>query len=156
MPIRVTAKGLNQLALQLRNLGPVLERVGERAIEALQAEAVKDTGGDLILSNFGKGRRAGRIKLKVLTRESKAGMVLTLRGVPPGPWTLLEAGSSKSEWTIPRQRRRRTATQAKPLHFGGDEFAHHVTHGPVRAKRTWSRGAPMVVQATSTTGSSRR
>lgn len=129
MTVTLSLEGLRQLAAELSNPGPALARVAERAVDAILDEARADTGGDLILSRFARGR----ITLAVDTTVK--GATVVLKATPPGPWTLLEEGSSVDGWWIPRRGRVR-------LPDGG--IRRYVRHGAVRAKRTFTRGREQV------------
>jgi hypothetical protein len=130
--VRISPEGLGRLAVELSDLGPVLERVAERAREAILDAGRADTGGDLILSGFARGR----VRLDVEVTPSGASVIL--KATPPGPWTLLEDGSTRESWWIPRYGR----TGRVRLPDGG--VRRYVRHGAVRAKRTFSRGARTV------------
>jgi hypothetical protein len=119
--------GLGRLAAELADLEVALADVGKRATEVILEEGRKDTGGDLILSNFARGR----VKLTVETNIN--GSSLTLTAVPPGPWMLLEAGSHKSGWWEPRRSGR------KKIAFADGNVRNYVRHGHVRARNTFTR-----------------
>jgi hypothetical protein len=104
-----------------------LRYVGERATEVILEEGRRDTGGDLILSKFARGR----IKLSVESDFTSS--TLTLKAIPPGPWMLLEAGSHKSSWIEPRRSGR------KKIRFPDENVRKSVRHGHVRAKNTFTR-----------------
>ena len=104
-----------------------LRYVGERATEVILDEGRRDTGGDLILSKFARGR----IKLSVESNFTSS--TLTLKAVPAGPWMLLEAGSHKASWIEPRHPGR------KKLRLPDGNVRKSVRHGFVRARNTFTR-----------------
>jgi hypothetical protein len=106
-----------------------LAYVGERAIEVILEEGRADTGGDLILSNFARGR------VKMSAESTISGTTLTLKAVPPGPWMLIEAGSHKAEWWEPRKSRK------GKLRFADGNVRNYVRHGAVRARNTFTRAS---------------
>jgi len=123
----LSLNGLGRLATELADIEGALRYVGERATEVILEEGRRDTGGDLILSRFARGR----IKLSV--ESSFTETTLTLTALPPGPWMLLEAGSHKFEWTEPRRSGR------KKIRFPDGQVRNEVRHGYVRAKNTFTR-----------------
>jgi hypothetical protein len=119
--------GLGRLSSALQDLEPILTAVGEKARDVILEEGRRDTGGDLILSHFARGR----VKLAVETKFN--GASLTLTATPPGPWMLLEAGSHKGSWVEPR------AGRKKRVKLPDGNVRRYVKHGAVRAKQTFTR-----------------
>jgi hypothetical protein len=101
--------------------------LGERARDVILKQGRADTGGDLILSNFARGR----IKLDVAVEVGAATVKLT--PTPIGPWTLLEDGSHRGAWFEPRKGRKRR------VKLPDGNVRRYVRHGKVRAKRTFTR-----------------
>lgn len=134
MATRITLSGLERLSAELADPTAVLTALAERARETILDEGRTDTGGDLILSHFGRGRHAGSIALDV--EATPNGPSVILKGIPAGPWGLLEGGTARSYW-IPRK-------GDTWVSFGPGEVRRYVRHGPVRAKRTFSRGVERV------------
>ena len=119
--------GLGLLSSALHDLEPILEAVGEEATKVILEEGRRDTGGDLILSHFARGR------LKLAVESAMTGTTLTLTATPPGPWMLLEAGSHKGSWVEPR------AGRKKRIKLPDGNVRRYVRHGYVRAKQTFTR-----------------
>jgi hypothetical protein len=132
--VEVSLAGLRQIASDLADTQTFLDLIGEKAKEIILEEGRADTGGDLILSNFARGR----VKLDVET--TPRGGTVTLKAVPLGPWMLLEAGSHKAGWYIPRKSRK------TKLRFGDGEVRNYVRHGHVRAKNTFTRAERRIAQ----------
>jgi hypothetical protein len=122
----VSLAGLRQIGHDLSDLNALLTVVGEKAKEVILEEGRADTGGDLILSNFARGR----VKMDVETNIS--GGTVTLKAVPPGPWMLIEAGSHKSGWWEPRR-------PNTGIRFADGNVRKYIRHGHVRAKNTFTR-----------------
>lgn len=125
-------EGLGRLSSALHNLTPLLEDFGKRATEVILEEGRTDTGGDLILSNFARGR------IKLAVRQELSGSSLTLTATPAGPWMLLEAGSHKGSWIEPR------AGRKKRVKLPDGNVRRYVRHGHVRAKQTFTRAAKRI------------
>jgi len=130
--VTLSLDGLGRLARELSDLEGALRSIGERATEVILEEGRKDTGGDLILSNFARGR----IKLHVETQFNEG--TITLKALPPGPWMLLEAGSHKAFWTEPRR------SGKKKLRMPDGNVRNQVRHGFVRARNTFTRARERV------------
>lgn len=130
----VSLKGLRQIQRDLADTKAFLDTIGEKATEVILEEGKVDTGGDLILSNFARGR----VKLDV--EVTQQGGIVTLKAVPPGPWMLLDAGSHKAGWYIPRKSRKRK------LRFADGNVRNFVHHGHVRAKNTFGRAETRIKQ----------
>jgi hypothetical protein len=62
---------------------------------------------------------------------------LTVRPSPPGPWTLLELGSAKSHWRIPRRGSRRR------IRINGNVRVY-VIHGPIAAQQRWTKAKALM------------
>jgi hypothetical protein len=129
---QLSLDGLRLVAAELADLEPLLTVVGEKAKEVILEEGRADTGGDLILSNFARGR----VKMDVETTIS--GGTVSLKAVPPGPWMLIEAGSHKAGWWEPRKSRK------TKLRFPDGNVRNYVRHGAVRAKNTFTRAAKRI------------
>jgi len=130
--VDITLAGLEAVARDLKDLRPFLTAIGERARDVILEEGRHDSGGDLQLSHFGRGGRRGRVRMDVET-EFGTGSV-TLRAVPPGPWMLMEAGSHKGDWIIPRK-----GSRTKAVVLPDGSVRRYVHHGPVRARNTFTR-----------------
>ena len=127
----VSLAGLRQIGNDLADSTALLTAIGEKARDIILEEGKADTGGDLILSHFARGR----VKMDVETAVS--GGTVTLRAVPPGPWMLIEAGSHKSGWWEPRRGGRK-------LRMPDGAIRNYVRHGHVRARNTFTRASARI------------
>lgn len=128
----ITLGGLRALSADLKDLRPFLKELGDRASRVVLEEGRKDSGGDLILSNFGRGGRKGRMILDV--QEDFGIGVVTLRPNPVGPWMLMEAGSHKGYWWEPRK-----GSRKKAVVLPDGSVRRYVRHGPVAGRSTITR-----------------
>jgi hypothetical protein len=128
----VSLAGLRQIERDLSDLPKLLTDIGERAKEIILEEGRRDTGGDLILSNFAKGR----VKMDVET--TIGGGIVTLKAIPAGPWMLIEAGSHKAGWYEPRKSRKHK------LRFSDGNVRNYVRHGHVKARNTFTRATKRI------------
>lgn len=132
MTTNVSLAGLRQIQRDLNDLPSFLTIIGEKAKKVILEEGRSDTGGDLILSNFAKGR----VKMDVKTDVQ--GGTVTLTAVPPGPWMLIEAGSHKSGWWEPRRSGR------NKIRFPDGSVRNYVRHGHVKARNTFTRASKRI------------
>lgn len=103
-----------------------------------------DVGGGL--SHFGRGKRRGNVKMS--TGFDVDGDRMTLNPRPLGMWQLVDQGSSKTSWFIPRKKaftkKRKIKKGAHPIAYRG-RVRWWVEHGPTRGHGTWERTRELTV-----------
>lgn len=122
-----------------------LPHIGAEMKRLAQQEAKRVTGGDQRLSRMNRGRG---VRLDAgYDNVGPATVRLTPR--PLGPWVLVESGSNRSNWYIPRagkaltKRGKRKTRRRLRLHNGGVRW--YVRHPSVRGKRAWSRARSLIL-----------
>lgn len=145
-----------QLAKKITKVSNGLGKANREAVsaaalvykEAVLAEALKDTGGDLTLSHWGwrptsRTYRKPRLGAYYDVKGAQRAVAL-LKPKPIGLWVFLEAGASPHRINRRAARKRRGQAQPKAYRRGlalaGGGFAASVNHPGVPGRRTWSRG----------------
>lgn len=123
------------------------QRIGREAKTGwIPVAAGRAVGGDLAMSNFGRGRRRGAIKLTAGYDADERRVEIRPR--PPGPWALVEDGAKRH--VIPRRRSIRRSRSGKTRVVNGVKLPDggirpFVVHPGVRGKRAWSDARRMIV-----------
>ena len=83
----------------------------------------------------GFGRRGATLKARDKITGSGAYVFCVVRGVPAGPWAILNDGAAPHDITARRRRRRKRGALGVP----GGPFARVSHPGTKPGKRTWER-----------------
>jgi hypothetical protein len=137
--------GLRDAAGQLRAL-PRRDIIrAARAVKQIAADEVRYGIGDPVMSNFGK--RGAKLRTRDQISGSGQYVFCVVRGVPAGPWSILNEGAQPHLIGVGRSRGRQTALAAgykKRRYLAGRAYAHPVI-GPVYhpgsrpGRQTWRR-----------------
>lgn len=122
------------------------QRIAKTTKYDLAPDAVRaDIGGDEALSNFGRGKRKGRVRLTC--RYTATEHSARLWPTPSGPWALLELGSYRKPggWFIPSKRNAYKGGRRHVVVVNGQAYAY-VRHPGVAPKRTWTKVSAKVAK----------
>lgn len=128
----MSAAGLHRLADDLAHLpARAIDQAADAVLELAADEARRATGDGRL---SGMGRRGPRLRAVARKRSSGRTTTAEIRGVPAGPWSILNSGAAAH---VIRPRRRGAGVLV------GASMRHPV-RGPVRhpgsrAKGTWRR-----------------
>jgi hypothetical protein len=116
-----------------------------KAVKQIAADEVRYGIGDPVMSNFGK--RGARLRTRDTITGSGQYVFATVRGLPAGPWKILDQGSQPHLIGVGRARGRATSLaggyKKKRRYLAGRSYAHPVI-GPVfhpgsSGRHTWRR-----------------
>ena len=105
-----------------------------RRVKDLADDEARRATGDGTMSGF--GRRGAKLRARDTITGSGAYVFCTVRGLPAGPWAILNDGANPH---VIRPRRRRGRGRRGALGVSGFGVYASVSHPGSRAKGTWRR-----------------
>ena len=134
--LRETRAALKRTAVEIHGIPRPMLLAAVKAVKKISdQEVARDVGGDLAMSNFGRGRTKIRLKDDFKSGSGQASVTLKPWPSSAAPWSWLESGTSAHEVGF----RRRKGKGRRRMVVGGN-----VRSGPwvvrgMRPKRTFSR-----------------
>ena len=138
--LRETQAALKRTAVEIHGIPKPMLLAAVKAVKKISdQEVARDVGGDLAMSNFGRGRTKIRLKDDFKSGSGQASVTLKPWPSSAAPWSWLESGTSAHKVGRRRKRNSTGRLQRRRMVIGGN-----VRSGPwvvrgMAPKRTFSR-----------------